>query len=62
MASDSSPGETQQKEECDAIEHSGPATTTLQFGDGSPFYRQFCDKHARCALAKHDDAKVIDDE
>jgi hypothetical protein len=51
------------KNVCDAIEHTAPATTVLRFdGENRTFFRQFCDRHAREELAKHDDATVVDTE
>jgi hypothetical protein len=49
------------KNTCEAIGHTAPATTVLRFdGENRTFFRQFCDRHAREELAKHDTATVID--
>jgi hypothetical protein len=51
------------KNVCQTVGHTAPATTVLRFdGENRTFFRQFCDRHAREELAKHDDATAIDSD
>lgn len=45
----------------ESVEHTIPATTVFRFdGENQTFFRQFCDRHAREELAKHDNATAVD--
>jgi hypothetical protein len=49
------------KNVCEVVGHTPPATTVLRFdGENRTFFRQFCDRHAREELAKHENATAID--
>lgn len=47
--------------ECENISCSRDAAIKVAFGEDDPFYRVFCEPHARHERGKHDDAWYVSD-
>jgi hypothetical protein len=45
---------------CENISCNRDAEIKVVFGEGDPFYRVFCEPHARHERGKHDDARYVE--